>query len=76
MSDSQIAFGMVCMLAMGVLFGVLLGHARTRDVIQGRAIEANAAEWQIDPKTGEKEFVWLGVEAERAVDTEDAGKEK
>jgi hypothetical protein len=57
------------MFVAGIVLGVIVGYAAATNGIRGRAIEANVAEWQIDPKTGAKEFVWVELPAPRAVMT-------
>lgn len=52
--------------AAGLVIGMLVGisttvHMETK-CWRGRAIENNAAEWRIDPKTGASEFVWTSNE--------------
>jgi hypothetical protein len=53
----------VCALAIlavgGTAINGAIGMRDGRDRTRIEAIEANVAEWRIDPKTGEKSFVWL-----------------
>ncbi len=37
-----------------------IGFIAGRGLCREEALDAGAAEWRIDPKTGEKSFVWLG----------------
>lgn len=41
------------------------GRISSRAEMQQEAIDHNCAEWRIDPKTGEREFVWLGTKVEK-----------
>lgn len=42
-----------------VLTGFICGYCASRIDFKRHAIDANVAEWQIDPKTGEKTFQFL-----------------
>jgi len=46
-------------LAMPVLLLFVLGFLIGAAGWQESAIEAGVAEWRVDPKTGETEFVWI-----------------
>ena len=48
--------------AFALVFGAMIGLCIGSKMMQDRAIEANVAEWRIDGKTGEKEFVFLTKE--------------
>lgn len=70
--DEQAAFGVGAFLAIAGMFVGAAIHvtfygetdAGIRET-QASAIEAGAAEWRIDPKTGEKQFTWLGAKSGR-----------
>jgi hypothetical protein len=61
---------LVLMVLAGVFgTGLYIGSSDATRNVQNAAIEHNAAEWRIDPKTSEKSFVWLTDEkVEGAVD--------
>ena len=42
-----------------IVAGCDVGSTKTKRAMQKEAIDNNVAEWRIDPKTGEKEFVYL-----------------
>ena len=50
-----------CAIAICALFCTIT-WSLTRGSWQAAAIENNAAEWQVDAKTGEKAFTWLPCE--------------
>lgn len=51
--------GLVFVFGVGVICGVLLGQCDGKNKMRNRAIEAGVAEWRVDSKTGETEFVWV-----------------
>jgi len=57
-------YGLLAVLGLMVLCAVVfVCRARsvreTPDTVRQSAIEAGVAEWRVDPKTGETEFVWI-----------------
>ena len=59
--------GMISIVfTVGLVIGMLVGISMTVLIEtkgwRRRAIENNAAEWRIDPKTGASEFVWTSNE--------------
>ncbi len=63
--DNDGCFPIAGLLLIGFFLGLLVAtKILVPSVIELRqeAIEANVAEWQVDPKTGEREFVWVGAE--------------
>lgn len=48
------------LICAALIFGFWGGKIQGRENMQREAIEANVAEWTIDPKTGEKVFRWKG----------------
>lgn len=44
---------------IGFLIGLVIGAWMATSTIQSQAIKAGAAEWTINPQTGEKAFRWL-----------------
>lgn len=42
-----------------LVIGFISGVGTTKKVYQNRAIKAQVAEWQVDPQTGKKSFVYL-----------------
>jgi len=62
-------FGFVCVIGIiNNVTGNLIGHyfeaIRAEARFQATAVEHHAAEWRIDPQTGEKSFHWLTDKAE------------
>ena len=49
----------------GIIIGFKAGENRATATIRNKAIEANAAKWTIDEKTGEKEFVFISTNQEK-----------
>lgn len=45
--------------SIGFCTGMVFGFCSSDGVWQKSAIKNGAAEWQVNPKTGEKSFVWL-----------------
>lgn len=61
--EFKIVTGLISLgLIIGTLVGLYFGTTDRQEAIYKEAIEANAAEWTIDAKTGEKTFKWKGVE--------------
>lgn len=60
MDKEAIAFAIFCILliAFGVLVGGALGSHWCGTGWQEAATGAGVAEWRVDSKTGETEFVW------------------
>lgn len=67
--DLQKVFSLVWMVAVAVLC-VLATWDGVRSGMRRDAIEANVAEWRIDPTTGAKEFVYIKCECEEQADGE------
>lgn len=51
--------GVILGLLMGLSFGAVFGQFLERSNSRSQAIEAGAAEWRIDSKTGEKHFEFI-----------------
>jgi hypothetical protein len=62
-SDTKNAIAMFALVFVAAFVGVFIGGIGERQEMQKEAIKNNAAEWRIDPKTGEKKFVWITAEA-------------
>jgi hypothetical protein len=59
--NDLVLFLIICGVSVGAgVIGCAIGIER----YQQSAIDHNAAEWRIDPKTGEKTFVWLPRQTE------------
>lgn len=71
MFSGCILWMIVCaFLSIFIVPGCMAG---VRDDIRQDAIDHNAAKWVIDPRTGEREFVWTGAVSEvwNSIDKED-----
>ena len=44
---------------ISLAIGLMCGGCLADRLLRAEAIKADAAEWQIDPKTGATKFVWL-----------------
>jgi hypothetical protein len=51
---------LVALLGSGFLLGDMFGTGRTRKYFTQQAIDHGCAEYVVDAKTGEVEFVWKG----------------
>lgn len=56
--DKGFCFGMVFGLIIGLSVGTICGGKLSDLDWRKHAVEHSAAEWQINPKTGKKQFVW------------------
>ncbi len=61
-SDAKSVLVTLVLCKLAVMLGLFLGASGERADMQKEAIKNNAAEWRIDPKTGEKKFVWITAE--------------
>ena len=52
------AIPVMVVVSLGTLLAYWMGWVCCQDVTQKDAIDHNMAHWEVDPKTGEKKFVW------------------
>lgn len=57
----NIIFALFLAASLALIVGLLVSDMKD-ELWQNEVIEHNAAEWRIDAKTGDKEFVWLTCE--------------
>ncbi len=56
------ALGFVLGIFVGLMTGLHVGNGFEQEAMQDAAIAAQVTEWQIDPATGERGFVYLTPE--------------